>query len=53
MARITKAQSRKRLMESVIKINKVHQGYHLSPTDNTKLYKICQELMRIADNKLR
>jgi hypothetical protein len=47
VARITKAQSRKRLLESIIKLNKVHQGYYLTPADNMKVFKICNELEKL------
>lgn len=47
MARITKAQSRKRLAECIVKLNRVHQGFHLSPTDNMKVFKMYVELEKL------
>jgi|TARA_R110000823_G_scaffold313167_2_gene440518 hypothetical protein len=47
MARITKTQSRKRILEAITKLNKVHQGYYLTPADNMKVFKMCMELEKL------
>lgn len=52
MKRITKAQSRKRLLECITKMNKVHQSFHLSMADNKKLYGYAMELHKLQE-KLR
>jgi len=52
LSRLTKAQSRKRLKECMMKLNKVHQGFHLSPQDNKAIYDMAMKLHRLS-NKLK
>lgn len=57
MARITKAQARRRLLEAVTKVGKVHSGfytgaYDLTTNEMNQLVDIQRKLMRIH-NKLK
>jgi len=48
MARLTKAACRKRLKESMMKLNKVHQSFHLSPADNKAVYDMAMKLHKLT-----
>jgi hypothetical protein len=52
MSKITKAQARKRLNETVIKLRKVSLSGHLTPTQDRKLYEIALKIHEMA-NKLK
>jgi hypothetical protein len=57
MPAMSKSNARKRINEAVGKLDKVFsaynprgvQGYHLSPTDRNKIFKITSELIKMAD----
>ena len=52
MAKITKAQARRRLYESVIKLRKVSLSGHLTASQDKKLYDIAVKIQDLA-NKLK
>lgn len=52
MTKITKAQARRRLNETVIKLRKVSLSGHLTPSQDKKLYDIAVKLHEMA-NKLK
>lgn len=47
MAKMSKAQARKRLSECQMKLNKVHQNFYLTTSDNKKLFNISEDLERM------
>ncbi len=55
MAKMTKAQARKRLLEARTKISKVMlaENLDISTQDMKKMYDICQYLGRYANGKLK
>ncbi len=55
MAKLTKAQARKRILEARMKIVKVYLADNLdhSPADMKKMYDISLFLGRFANNKLK
>lgn len=50
MAKVTKTQARKRLLESFTKIDVAMRSPHVSASCRTKLFKIQNELAKIANS---
>ena len=50
MAKVTKTQARKRILESFTKIDVAMRSPHVSASCRTKLFKIQNELAKIANS---